>query len=130
MRKAVLHLGVVAAYALLMTLVSLMPGNVSEPWFPHIDKLLHLAAYAAFAVLCAPIWWQSENVQRTALITLMLLCLFGGAMELAQTLVPNREASWLDMLANSLGLVLGWGASLGIKKARIWRAFVDKKKSV
>ena len=51
-------------------------------------------------------------------------------MELAQTLVPNREASWLDMLANSLGLVLGWGASLGIKKARIWRAFVDKKKSV
>lgn len=129
MRKAVLHLGVVATYAFLMTLISLMPGNVSEPWLPHIDKLLHLGAYAAFAVLCAPIWWRSQNIQRTALITLMLLCLFGGAMELAQILVPNREASWLDMLANSLGLILGWGVSCGIKKARIWRAFVDKKES-
>ncbi|MEQ9210137.1 MAG: VanZ family protein [Pseudomonadales bacterium] len=125
MRKAALHLAVVATYALLMTLVSLMPGNASEQWFPHVDKLLHLGAYAAFAILCAPIWWQSGNIQRTTLITLMLLCLFGGTMEIAQTLVPNRDASWLDMLANSLGLILGWAVSNGIKKARIWRAFVD-----
>jgi len=126
MKKAAAHLVGIAIYALLMTMVSLMPGSTSEPWLAHVDKLLHIGAYAAFALLCAPLWWRSKNSQRTTLVILLLLCLFGGAMELGQTLVPNRDASWLDMVANCLGLILGWQISSGIKKARIWRAFVDK----
>ena len=124
MKKTVVRTTVVVLYSLLMVLVSLMPGSGSEPWFPQDDKLMHMGAYAMFAVLCAPFWLRSNNIQRTTLMILALLWLFSGAMELGQTQVPNRDASWLDMLANTLGLALGWQISRHIKKARIWRAFV------
>ncbi len=123
MKKAALNMTLVLLYALLLTWLSLMPGSDYETWFSHADKLLHVGAYAVFALICAPLWWRSGGSLRATLSILVLVCLFSGAIELGQALVPNREPSWLDMLANSMGLIIGWQVSNGIKKARKLQAF-------
>tara|TARA_R110002073_G_scaffold93832_2_gene218768 strand:- start:152 stop:532 length:381 start_codon:yes stop_codon:yes gene_type:complete len=124
MKKTAVNLAAIATYTFLLAWCSLSPGGTSELWFAHFDKILHMGAYAAFALICAPIWWRSENTLVATFIILILLFLFGGTIELGQMLVPRREASWQDILANTLGLIIGWQASNIIKKARKMRAFI------
>ena len=126
MKKTAINLGLVAIYAVFLIWGSLSPGDTSEMWFPHFDKILHMGAYAAFALICAPFWWRSENSLGTTFVILVLLCLFSGAMEIGQMMVPQRDASWLDMVANTLGLIMGWKFSNVIKKARKIRVFVTE----
>jgi VanZ family protein len=38
----------------------------------------------------------------------MLVVIYGFLMELGQLFVPGRTFSWLDLLANTLGAVLGF----------------------
>jgi VanZ family protein len=126
MKKAAVNIMVITTYAMFLVWGSLSPGGTSGLWFPHFDKVLHTSAYAVFALICAPFWWRSKNALGSTFIILTFLCLFSGAIELAQMLVPRREASWLDMVANALGLIVGWQVSNVIKKARILRAFVTE----
>ena len=126
MKKAAVNIMVITTYAMFLVWGSLLPGVTSELWFPHFDKILHISAYATFALICAPFWWRSENTLGATFGILVLLCLFSGAIELAQMLVPRREASGLDMVANALGLIVGWQVSNVIKKARIVRAIVTE----
>lgn len=74
--------------------------------FDQQDKLHHMLGFAAlmFSLRLAfsqwsAIWSVAASVGVSALI------------EVAQGLLPNREASLGDMLANTLGVLLGWGCS-------------------
>ena len=98
--RALFGIGVV-----LVALVSLTPQDALPPvalW----DKLLHLLAYGALAVLGG----VSFPGPRRMIVLGVWLLLLGAALEFAQGQIPGRFASLGDALANALGVVLGLAA--------------------
>jgi VanZ family protein len=90
-------------------LLSLWPLE-KLPSAPGSDKLHHLIAYAALVfpiVLRKPRLW----------LFLVFFCIaYGGVIELVQPFV-NRYGEWLDMVANSTGVICG---VLFAEMARQW----------
>ena len=71
------------------------------------DKLGHLLAYGGLMA-----WWSQLYLSSSARLKLALAFVaLGGAMELAQGLTPNRYPEWLDLAANTAGVLLGWLAA-------------------
>lgn len=74
---------------------------------PLIDKWVHFVMYGG---LTSTIWWESRRRSAAFLATwgfVFPVC-YGGLMELAQAyLTTYRSGDWLDVLANSIGVVLG-----------------------
>ena len=71
------------------------------------DKLHHFLAYGGLMA-----WWAQLYLSRAARLKLALAFIaLGGAMELAQGLTPDRYPEWLDLAANTAGVLLGWLAS-------------------
>ncbi len=80
-------------------ILSLTPLEQLPP-APGSDKLHHLIAYAALAFpvsLRRPHYWW---------LILLGFLLYSGLIELIQPFV-NRYGEWLDMLANSAGVLIG-----------------------
>jgi len=80
--------------------LSLWPA-ASLPNVPGTDKTYHFIAYAA--LIFPTVIKQPKN---TVFIVIGFIA-FSGAIELIQPYV-NRYGEWLDMLANTLGLLCGW----------------------
>jgi VanZ family protein len=71
------------------------------------DKVGHLIAYS---VLMMHVGWLFP---RNKLWFAAVLSFFYGAfMEFGQYFVPGRFVSSLDLLANTIGVVIGWGIVL------------------
>lgn len=89
--------------------VILFTGLRPEPVpqvFDQQDKLHHLLGFAALMFtlrLAFPQWRVFWAISASLAAAVMI--------ELAQSLMPNRWASLGDMLANTLGVLLGWGCS-------------------
>ena len=84
---------------LLITTLSLWPVE-HLPDTPGGDKLHHLVAYASLmfpVALRKPRFWLLLGLGFIA---------WSGCIEVIQPLV-NRHAEWQDMIANSLGIMLG-----------------------
>jgi len=71
------------------------------PNVPGTDKTHHFIAYAA---LILPTALRQPKNYLTIIVGFLA---FSGAIELIQPYV-NRYGEWLDMAANTLGLVSGW----------------------
>jgi len=71
------------------------------PEVPGTDKAHHFIAYGA---LIFPTALRQPKYQ---LMLIFSFLLFSGMIELIQPYV-NRYGEWLDMAANSLGLLVGW----------------------
>ncbi len=71
------------------------------PNVPGTDKTHHFIAYGALMFPTA--------LKKPKYIVTIAICFiaFSGAIELIQPYV-NRYGEWLDMAANTLGLVCGW----------------------
>lgn len=90
---------ITAVLITVITVLSLSPLD-ELPSAPGSDKVHHLIAYAALSFpvsLRRPRYWW--------LLTLFFLA-FSGLIEIIQPYV-NRYGEWLDMAANSLGIVIG-----------------------
>ena len=94
-------------------LLGLLMGVVS--WFAfapapgpdlmlHADKLRHIAAFTALALVAALGWPQAR--QRSLTIALGLLA-YGLAIELIQSQLPTRSASAADWAADAVGVACG-----------------------
>ena len=74
---------------------------------PTLQKLLHVAVYAALAML----WmWTLDDVRSQVLriaLTLLLTVGLGAALEWYQTRVPGRFGTVVDALLNALGAIGG-----------------------
>lgn len=68
------------------------------------DKLGHLLAYGLLMAWWAQLYASAPTRWRLGIAFVAL----GAAMELAQGLTPNRYPEWLDLLANTAGVGLGW----------------------
>jgi VanZ family protein len=70
--------------------------------FPLGDKCLHAVTFT-----CLMGWWGNVYRRRPARVWAALVCLaFGVFIEFAQWLSPPRDADALDVLADSVGIVL------------------------
>jgi hypothetical protein len=70
----------------------------------HSDKLLH---FAAFAVLTITTQLGRSGTAALDWRLCLVLLVFGGFIELVQSVIPARDASWLDWLADALGIGAG-----------------------
>jgi VanZ family protein len=103
-------------YAVLWTYLLVFPVPPSIPhtleeFSPglkdHLAKVVHLAAYAGFAILTG--WLRAP--QRCRILLVALLMLHGVATELIQLRLSYRNGSLLDALFDHLGVILGIAVS-------------------
>ena len=96
---------------LILTVAMLWPMDQPPPAPEGIDKLLHLAVFAALAFPLA----------RTSRVSLLLIFMgasaFGGLIELIQPTF-NRSADLNDWIADILGVVLGIALGLIYRRVR------------
>lgn len=109
-----------AAFALLLTVVSLMPSGAedsgSSGWdtaiSPALQNTLHVPAYLVLTVLAIGCLSMPG---RGRILGVAAVCAgFGVILELGQAYVPGRTGSVADMLLNTLGAILG------VTGARLW----------
>lgn len=89
-------------YALFIGYISTLP-SAEMPDLNVWDKLQHFSAYLLFVILTWPLMLQRQHLYLAAII----ICAYGGALELAQAYSPGRYASTLDFIANSVGAFSG-----------------------
>lgn len=94
-----------------LSLLPLGPEVPSTGW----DKSNHLLAFALLAVLACQAW---PNRIPAALAALLV---YGGLIEVLQSLTGYRFAEWGDLLADALGLLLGWGVLRTVQSMRARR---------
>lgn len=107
-------------YALVIIGLSSIPGKdfPETAWLTH-DKWLHLGEYGLFGILVA----RAVNTRVTAssrifLITLLVAGLFGILDESYQSIIPGRDSSVSDWIADVIGILLGSRAYLWLKFRR------------
>ena len=83
-------------------LPNLGPSSFHIP-LPHADKLVHFSAWALLAVF-APLLLLRFASRLAAASALFLM---SGAIELVQAFFPTRSASFGDLAANGLGILVG-----------------------
>lgn len=87
------------------------PQQIDTGW----DKSNHALAFAA--LMFSGYFGYASSRARLVGLWLALLAL-GSAIEVAQLYVPNRSGEWQDLLADSLGLLLGCLLALGVSRGR------------
>ena len=71
--------------------------------FPHFDLLLHFGIFLCLAFVCL-----FAFSRRTGLLLLPLLVFAGFGIEVIQEyFIPGRNGSWSDLIANTLGVIVG-----------------------
>jgi VanZ family protein len=81
--------------------LSLLPSSPEMPttgW----DKTNHLLGFAVLALLGC--WSYPGHIR----VILPALLGYGGLIEVLQSLTPDRFAEWGDLLADGMGIVIGW----------------------
>jgi VanZ family protein len=73
------------------------------------DKLGHLAGYALL------MFWFAQLYARRAVWAAGFIAM-GIVLELLQGWLGYRSLEGYDMLANTAGVLLGWGAALSIRR--------------
>ncbi|WP_051560212.1 VanZ family protein [Marinobacterium jannaschii] len=98
-----------------ITVLSLLPiaGLPEKTGFT--DKQSHFIAWGSAALVGFTLF------PRAGWRILLLLLFWGVAIEYAQQLIPKRQFSGLDVIANTLGIVLGWGAAMLLRRLRYGR---------
>ena len=93
-----------AATALTVMVLSLSP---MEPDAPSLgwDKANHMAAFAVLALLGCRAYPSHTG------FVLAGLLIYGGLIEVLQSFTSYRQAEWADLLADALGLPLGWAVA-------------------
>jgi len=89
------------SYAVLVAFLSLQPGDGSliGPY----DKVAHFVTYGIFAVLAHCMHLSARHYVYVCIGVVA----FSGLLEVAQSFVPGREMSALDLFANTSGVLLG-----------------------
>lgn len=100
-----------------ITYLCLRPSSGGGQWFPGADKLQHAASFLGLAgLMLALVERRRYGAACAALLA------FGGAIEIAQYLMPyGRSAEWADLAADGVGIALGLALSLAIRDSWLQR---------
>ena len=88
-------------YAGLVSWASLSPGGSTD--IGANDKLAHFLTYALFAVFAFRLRLGAAGF----ILCCLGIVLYSALLEYAQSFIPGRTMSGLDLLANSLGVLVG-----------------------
>ena len=77
------------------------------------DKLGHFIAYGTLMLHLGLLYASN---QKRLLIAAAFAFVYGGLMEFGQYFVPGRSVSGLDLLANTGGVIIGYGGTLLLGK--------------
>jgi VanZ family protein len=89
------------SHVLAIWLLLLVPVAVPEPLaFSYSDKLIHAALFFWLTVSAFWLWRQGRVVWILLVVALLT--------ELTQAMTPWRSAEGLDVLADAVGIGLGW----------------------
>lgn len=113
-------------YTIFITVAFLTPTADYLPKIDFIiplDKLIHVIIYIILVVIWLSYYFlkQYGNIDLKSFIKILFLCfIYGILIEVLQELfVPTRQADQFDVLANSIGLILGtfifWNVKTRIK---------------
>ena len=92
-------------WIVLVCYLSLMPHPPEPVPFKGVDKLEHLLAYAGLML-----WFCQVYVTHAARISVLAgLVVLGVGIEVLQGLGGYRYFEYADMLANTGGVLIGWG---------------------
>ncbi len=96
-------------YAAAIFIESSFPTPDVVPSLPHIDKLLHVLAYAVFGALCyRALTATGARRHRSAIfLSVIMAAAYGISDEIHQSFVPGRSPEMLDVLADAVGGLLG-----------------------
>lgn len=92
---------VTAVIVMVLSLSPLEPDAPSLGW----DKANHMAAFTLLALLGCRAYPSHTG------IVLAGLLVYGGLIEVLQSFTGYRRAEWADLLADALGLPLGWAVA-------------------
>ncbi len=86
--------------------------NVSDGVDPFrgFDKVVHFFIYAIMGLLWVRVFVKGRHLRKSGRMVIKVLAitfLYGLFIELVQGMIPERDASVLDALANGLGGVAG-----------------------
>ena len=96
-----LWFGYLLVAALIYVCLTPNPPDTSAVSFG--DKIAHFAGYALLFLWFAQIYKRSEQLK----VAIMLIFL-GISVEIAQSFTGYRAFEYADMLANSVGVIIGW----------------------
>lgn len=98
----------VLIWVLIITILSLKPSTGGGGLFPHADKVGHFGVYAIFSILLYSKLNSLFPLQKATIITLAVCIIYGILMEVLQaTLTTTRHFDTTDMLANTVGAIIG-----------------------
>ena len=86
--------------------LSVMPSP-PDPGIEHADKFEHVLAYGTLMF-----WFSQLYTGTTRLLYAAGFAAMGVALEFVQGGLGYRSFELIDMLANALGVFLGWAAAL------------------
>lgn len=92
-------LGVIVVFYL-----SLTPHPPEPLAFNGADKLEHALAYGSLAL-----WFCQIYVDKARVRVLLSLVAMGIGIEYLQRMTGYRQFDYFDMLANTIGVMIGWG---------------------
>lgn len=102
-RKAWLFIGF--GWIALLIYLSLMPHPPQIADFHMLDKLEHFAGYSLLMLWFSQLYW---GLRQRASIAAGLAAM-GVLIEILQGMQGFRVFEYADMLANTLGVLIGWG---------------------
>ncbi len=97
-------LGIGWSLVIAVIVLSLIPPPPMIQTVNYGDKIEHIIAY--FVLM----WWfaQIYLMPRQRLQYMIGFLLLGAGLEILQGLGGIRQADWVDMVANSVGVLLAW----------------------
>jgi len=108
-KNTLVYLPLIVYWIILFTATSIPAQSV--PSFGVGDKFNHFFAYFILAVLLyLTLSFQEKSllIQRNdALLTIVIVLLYGVLDELHQMLIPGRSAEFLDWAADAVGAICG-----------------------
>lgn len=111
--------------AIIWFLCMFTPPHTPLEHVPFIDKWTHLVMYGGF---CLVIWFEYLRRHKTlcwrrlVIWALVAPVLMSGAVELAQAYcTANRSGEWLDLVANSLGVLVGNLLGYFVLRPVVWK---------
>ena len=102
------------------------PPQTNMEEIPGIDKLVHICMYGG---LCLLIWIEYLRAHRTihcwkiAIGGIVIPILFSGSIEIMQSYcTEHRGGDWLDLVANTIGVILAALVGNYILRPIIWKS--------
>jgi VanZ family protein len=104
-------------WTILIFILMAIPGNMlpkeEKTFIPNLDKLVHATLFGSFVFLWSVYYAtrkeKNNHSNSRFVLILIIACLYGVGTELMQKyLIPNRDYDIYDILADSIGAVLGF----------------------